>query len=675
MACFTAVVLLATFAEALAAARAQPRLRFYCEETQRDPASVVCRAIRNGAAAEAATAEIARELAISEDSASAVGAAITPMLADRKPRPAADSEASYAALAATLTREKNQNPILGAMAHVAGQSEPAVEKFHALLPLIRAQPDPAKAAIEVTRATRHHLAGSIFLADALVRDPDHADLIDEIGQHGGDAFVSAAFGPIVLTNGRAELRKRQTPISAETLHDRATRQLTMLAHLGFADLIVAAFQALPAEVQERIASPAAATYDDIRLDIAAAALIAGKPEIARRMSDALAPSPYRGRDAHSGARLLLAAALSDGKNELFDIIIGMFTNGIAARTGGIRAQLFAAMLEQQGYRTLAAQVTRDALHRFSYELDIPPEFIPHVQPLVTRFKAMDAARHIKPPNKLLATPRIVPFTERPLPKFAGTPRQINAVERPLYMDPVRIERSGNEVVAITTASTVDPANETGGYWIHRSRDGGITWNAYYTGLRRSVPYVIAPASQLPLFDGERLRIEAVREDRSVYLEFRWQELTRDSDADGLTDLLEERLLTDLRDADTDDDGLRDAEDTLPQVTYRAGVGVENEILAAVFEKFAPKSTFFVGDHSTFAPLTMVVRSVVLTHDEYSAYNKKFGAIEPMFISHFVLDHDGRRAIVQIGQSMQGKTFLVTKTEDGWEVKSISGWVS
>jgi hypothetical protein len=675
MTSFAAVVLLATFAEALTAARANPKLRFYCDEGRTDPRNVVCRAIRNGAAADVATAEIARELAISEDSASAIGAAVTPMLANiGKPLPAHEFEESHAALAATLKREKNQLPIVATMAHLAAASEPAAEKFRALLPLVRAQPDPTKAAIEVTSATRHHLAGSVFLTDAFVHDPDNAELIDAIGAYGNETFIGAAFGPIVLTGNGAEMRKRQTPISAETLHERAERQLSTLALLGFADLVIAGFQVLPAEVQERIANPAAVTYQDLRLDIAAAALALGKPEIARRMSGAIASQPYHGRDHHSGARLLLAAALSNEKDELFDVIIGMFTNGISGRTAGVSAQLYAAMLEQHGYPTLAAQVTRDALHRFSYKPDIPPELAPYAQPLIARFEAMAAARRGDSPNKLLAALRIIPFTERPLPKFSGAPRKTVPVERPLYMDPVRIERIGNEVVAITTASTVDPANETGGYWIHRSRDGGTTWAAHYTGLRRSLPYVIASTSQLPLFDSARLRIEATREDKSVYLDIPWSELTRDSDNDGLTDLLEERLVTDPRDADTDDDGMRDAEDTLPQVTFRAGLGVENEILATVFEKFAPRSTFFVGDHSTFAPLTMPKRSIVLTRDEYYAYNKKFGKIDPMFIPHLVLDHAGKRAIVEVAQNMHGETYLVTKTEDGWQLKWIAGWV-
>src|SRR4030095_8395640 len=50
----------------------------------------------------------------------------------------------------------------------------------------------------------------------------------------------------------------------------------------------------------------------------------------------------------------------------------------------------------------------------------------------------------------------------------------------------------------------------------------------------------------------------------------WADLARDTDGDGLTDLLEERIVTDPNAADTDGDGILDGRDPLPQVALTPG---------------------------------------------------------------------------------------------------------
>ncbi|MFL6248103.1 MAG: hypothetical protein ACJ74H_18915 [Thermoanaerobaculia bacterium] len=545
-----AVLLLATFAEALAGARANPR-RIYCDRAQRDPRNIVCQAIRNGATADVAAAEIARELEISEESAAAIGAAMVPTFGQQGKLSDSVYAEAHAQLTATLKREQNQLPVLMALAQLAGRTDPAEEKFRALLPLIHAQPDPTRAAIEIATIAGHHHAPSIFLGDAFANNSDDAELIDAIGRSGYDAFISGAFGPIAFTRQGAQMRKRQTPISPDQLHEHAGRQLRTLADLGFADLVIAGFQALPAEAQERVAKD-----PHLALDIAAAALVLDKPELARRMSFS---TPPPGHDYASGMRLLVGTMLSEKKEDPFDIIIAIFTNGTSAYTGGVSAQLFASMLDQHGYSALAEQVTRTALRRFSYKKEIDEQFAPLALPLLTRFEAMAAKWESEPPNKLLAAPRVT------------------------------------------------------------------------TG-----------------------------ED--------------DSDGDGLTDADEERLVTDPHDTDTDDDGMPDAEDTLPQITFRPGAGVEDEVLAAVFREFPPLTNFFVADRATLGPLTMPKTSVALTRDEFYAYNKKFETIRPMFISTIVVESGGKRALVEVGQNMEGNTYLVTKTDDGWQAKRITGYI-
>src|SRR6185436_8215688 len=98
------------------------------------------------------------------------------------------------------------------------------------------------------------------------------------------------------------------------------------------------------------------------------------------------------------------------------------------------------------------------------------------------------------------------------------------------------------------------------------------------------PYVVRSYSHLPLAAGDRLHIEVdireldetkivfppigrtfKRERSGLYLDIAWSDLEKDTDVDGLTDLAEERLMTDPFAPDTDSDGLPDAIDPLPQI--------------------------------------------------------------------------------------------------------------
>jgi hypothetical protein len=129
---------------------------------------------------------------------------------------------------------------------------------------------------------------------------------------------------------------------------------------------------------------------------------------------------------------------------------------------------------------------------------------------------------------------------------------------------VRVERSGARVVAISLSQNYDPTGEVsqGGYWVHLSEDGGRTWGRpLYTGLAERWPYVVLPASRLPLIDGEVLDVaveireldpmsisyppvalRSRRRQSNLYLKIPIAELTRDSDGSGLTDIAKEHLL-------------------------------------------------------------------------------------------------------------------------------------
>lgn len=111
------------------------------------------------------------------------------------------------------------------------------------------------------------------------------------------------------------------------------------------------------------------------------------------------------------------------------------------------------------------------------------------------------------------------------------------------------------------------------------REGRVAGSSRFTGVR------------LPRTEAElRARVEGdLAEIRnaagSVVARLSLSRLDVDSDGDGLTDLVEQRLRLDPHNPDSDGDGLSDAEDPAPNARLRAPVNQEQEIAAAVFRQY------------------------------------------------------------------------------------------
>jgi hypothetical protein len=339
----------------------------------------------------------------------------------------------------------------------------------------------------------------------------------------------------------------------------------------------------------------------------------------------------------------------------------------------------------------------------------------------------------------------VPFREGPLPASFGAAAPTGDAEAPPFsfpedFSPVRADRHGDRAVAIGVSQDYDPVGEIsrGAYWVIRSRDGGRTWGSpVYTGLRIQQPYLIPPQSNVPLLAGDSLRVEvrveeldessitfppvglrARRVQEGLMLEIPFAALDRDSDADGLTDLAEERLITDPQSADTDGDGLPDGSDSLPQVPWTAVLDDRARALAAVLRRIAgmesraivqeiapaghaasdasahpgrflddllssarratltdEETTFMVGDRSDFRALLTTQRAVVLTAAELELARRKFGPIYATRLPLFVLDHDQRRGFVVWDASWVGGVLRLRLVGAEWQVESVMDWIT
>jgi hypothetical protein len=130
------------------------------------------------------------------------------------------------------------------------------------------------------------------------------------------------------------------------------------------------------------------------------------------------------------------------------------------------------------------------------------------------------------------------------------------------------------------------SGESPGIWIGYSENNGEDWNYYYTGITQEQPVYVKHYSQRPLIKEKgKLEIDAcllrqlspfshpipsvsyecVKD--GLYLVLDMNVIAKDSDGDGLTDIVEDKFFTDKYNEDTDGDGIPDNLDMNPRVNY------------------------------------------------------------------------------------------------------------
>lgn len=126
-----------------------------------------------------------------------------------------------------------------------------------------------------------------------------------------------------------------------------------------------------------------------------------------------------------------------------------------------------------------------------------------------------------------------------------------------------------------------------GYWVAISYNKGQNWNYYYTGITENYPYVFKQNSKLPLMKNDSImEIECVKVFRevfnfilpvsgksflikdSIYVSINLNEIIKDTDNDGITDVVEKRFLMNPDSNDTDGDGIPDGIDGNPRFKSR-----------------------------------------------------------------------------------------------------------
>ena len=194
---------------------------------------------------------------------------------------------------------------------------------------------------------------------------------------------------------------------------------------------------------------------------------------------------------------------------------------------------------------------------------------------------------------------------------------------------------------------------------------------------------------------------------NVYLEFALAEVTRDTDGDGLTDIVEHRLGTGVATEDSDRDGLRDDLDGVPLVPYDAGaVGtariasaflqavhgsesaglitglagdrapeveqVLRDILDSPHPAIEPEQTLFVSaDPALFAGVNPRLRVIVSGKPSPGAA----GVFYPLALGQVFVNHDASRVYLIWSAGWQGGEILLTGGPAHYTIHHVRRWIT
>jgi len=511
----------------------------------------------------------------------------------------------------------------------------------------------------------------------------------------------------------------------------------------------------------------------LKLELAAVYAAEGKDDRARALMPPASSIPpiiddeplIHGHSTPSGCHQLLRVALGEPLDDPFEYLLKL------AGAGGTFSDLPDTCHHNQTFTRLSRRIAREAgypqlvsafdraddpfqARDFEYFEEHDAEFLENVTASLREHYAAvrrefevgdapDPSQEISDEVRQLVAARFEsPFVESAAaeaPPAAPPSRSvvtwIETAARPEQEAPsdvARTDRLGDLVARVHLNPDVDPMGEVGagGYWLSFSADGGRTWTRrLYTGLRAHFPYVVEFEHSLPILSGDVVQLAAEieeidtstisfppiglgtkRHERGRVLTTSLESLSRDSDGDGLSDLLERALLLDPVDADSDGDGLPDGFDPLPRTPYREdtsarsqalrtaiphlfGSGLHARVVAPLraedfegdgleramgtpVEAGSERTLIVVADNDDFAGITVAGRVVVLSWQEARAIRERLGVFYPTSIGLFILDHEERRGYLGWGGGWTGGALGFKRSFfGGWVVEVLSHWMT
>lgn len=258
-----------------------------------------------------------------------------------------------------------------------------------------------------------------------------------------------------------------------------------------------------------------------------------------------------------------------------------------------------------------------------------------------------------------------------------------------------------------------------GIWVAYSINKGESWEYLYTGIVQQQPLYVKWYSKLPLINSKgELQIETcllrqltpfthpgpgptyevVKDGLLLTLDLKT--LKKDTDGDGLSDIVETKYFTNLNNKDTDGDGIYDNLDLNPRlnvkrtdktVIFESAVNEEinkfDTTGLVITSLITPQINYATDKTETILIVTdnpdiqsiqpKSTRVIVLTKKEYEKSKGKFrNELNDMSISPlFKVDDNIDAYIFTKSFNTWEDEYLVKKTKDGWKIMIISFWIS
>ncbi len=257
-----------------------------------------------------------------------------------------------------------------------------------------------------------------------------------------------------------------------------------------------------------------------------------------------------------------------------------------------------------------------------------------------------------------------------------------------------------------------------GIWLAYKESKTTDWKYYYTGIVQKQPLYVKWYSKIPLMlENNKFQIEAslmqqtapfshpgpgaeyqlVKDGLAVVFDL--SVISKDSDNDGLTDIVEEKLCTNPFNKDTDNDGIPDNIDLNPRfnlkrtdktLLYEAFLNNDTPWKSFVrvpkyikdpHKKSANDSTetiLIVTDDPELQAVEPTKQRVIFMTDKEYEQSKglfKTGLNRMTLGPLFKVDNKKNTYIISTSINTGGEEYLIIRTKNGWKIKQYSSWIS
>jgi len=286
----------------------------------------------------------------------------------------------------------------------------------------------------------------------------------------------------------------------------------------------------------------------------------------------------------------------------------------------------------------------------------------------------------------------------------------------------RVETAGSLVVVVGQmwSSGIWEEEGLGGVWIHVSQDGGKTWETpLFTGLESNTRFMVRADPCVSHLDGDHIVLEywlmqimrtgsdgklqattpGSPDDRFA-IDIPLSALRRDSDGDGLTDIVEESLLLNPRNRDSDGDGVRDGEDAFPNLSNKIASDLAApmaEVLNGIVDGPGPRRRepadihakpgagkvalrsrerplVFFADPQILAGISADRVVLVFSDDDLRRLAKVRSQVSGTRIDQPIVSRSRDRGYLTFDNGLTGGTFTWRREGDGWKVEQSRSFI-